>query len=379
MIHGLKPVLAMVLVQIISTGMTISYKLAINDEMNLRILIAYRSIFATLFIAPIAFFVERGVRPKLTWTILFQSFLCALFGFSLSQNMYIESMHLTNATFPAAMTNLIPGITFTLAVIFRLESLRFKSLEGKLKVGGTVFGIGGAMLLTFYRGVELPIWSSDLLHIQHQLKHVSGITPLGAMLAVGSCVSYSIWLIIQTKLSQSYPCYYSSTALIVSMASIQSSGFALCTVRDWSEWKLGWNVRLFSAIYSGVVASGVMITLIAWCVKVRGPLFASVFSPLGLVLVALTGSVLLNEKLYLGCVIGGVVIAIGLYFVLWGKARELKRLARLMPVTNSTDSEAQSEASTSNANDDNNHAMIKNGEDKDDNNLAMIKNGEDAV
>ncbi|XP_026395984.1 WAT1-related protein At1g25270-like [Papaver somniferum] len=241
----------MVLVQIISTGMTIAYKLAINDEMNLRILIAYRSIFATIFIIPIAFFVEKGARPKLTWTILFQSFLCALFGFSLSQNMYIESMHLTSATFPAAMTNLIPAITFTMAVIFRLEKLRFRSLEGRLKVGGTVLGIGGAMFLTFYRGLELPMWSSDILHIEHGLGRVSGIKPLGAILSIGSCVSYSLWLIIQTKLSQSYPCYYSSTALIVSMASVQSAGFALCTVRDWSEWKLGWNVRLFSVIYSG--------------------------------------------------------------------------------------------------------------------------------
>ncbi|KAI3930284.1 hypothetical protein MKW92_033861 [Papaver armeniacum] len=363
MVHGMKPVFAMVLVQIISTGMTIAYKLAINDEMNLRILIAYRSIFATIFIVPIACFVERGARPKLTWTILFQSFLCALFGFSLSQNMYIESMDMTSATFPAAMTNLIPAITFTMAVIFRLEKLRFRSLEGRLKVGGTALGIGGAMFLTFYRGLELPLWYSNVLHIEHHIKHATGIKPLGEILSVGSRVSYSIWLIIQTKLSQSYSCYYSSTALIVSMAAIQSTGFALCTVRDWSQWKLGWNVRLFSVIYSGVVASGVMMTLIAWCVKVRGPLFASVFSPFGLVLVALTGSVLLNEKLHLGWVIGGVLIAIGLYFVLWGKARELKRLARLMPVTNSTDSEAQNETSTSHANDDNNHAPIKNGED----------------
>ncbi|KAI3882741.1 hypothetical protein MKW92_002990 [Papaver armeniacum] len=274
--------------------MTIAYKLAINDEMNLRILIAYRSIFATIFIVPIACFVPR---PKLTWTILFQSFLCALFGFSLSQNMYIESKDMTSATFP----------------LFHCGNLMFS-------------------------------------HIEHHIKHAIGIKPLGAILSVGSRVSYSIWLIIRP----SYPVTTQSHDLDSFMAAIQSIGFALCTVRDWSQWKLGWN---------GVVASGVMMTLIAWCVKVRGPLFASVFSPLGLVLVALTGSVLLNEKMHLGCVIGGVLIAIGLYFVLWGKAREMKRLARLMPVTNSTDSEAQSEASTSNANDDNNHAMIKNGED----------------
>ncbi|KAI3981853.1 hypothetical protein MKX01_017270 [Papaver californicum] len=362
-IQGLKPVLAMVAVQIISTGMTVAYKLAINDCMNLRILIAYRSIFATLCVVPIALYVERGARPKLTWTILFQSFLCGLFGFSLSQNLYIESMDLTSATFPAVMTNLIPAITFFMAVVFKLEILSLSSLEGKLKVGGTLLGISGAMLLIFYRGIEIPIWSTNFLNIKHHFRPVHGKKILGSMMSMGSCMSYSTWLIIQTKLSQSYPCYYSSTALVVSMASIQSIGFALCTVRDWSAWKLG-NVRLISAIYSGVMASGVMMTLIAWCVKVRGPLFASVFSPVGLVLVALTGSVLLNEKLHLGCVISGVLIAIGLYFVLWGKAREMRRMSRLMPLTNPTDSEARSDAaSTSTANDASNNAVVNNGED----------------
>ncbi|KAI3959859.1 hypothetical protein MKW92_015194 [Papaver armeniacum] len=325
MFHGWRPLLAMVVVQVISTGMTVVYKLAINDGMNLRVLTSYRSVVATLFISPIALVIERGVRPKLTWTILFHSFLCGLFGFSLSQNLYIESMDLTSATFPAAMANLIPGITFAMAAVLGIELFKFQSVEGKLKVAGTVLSLGGAMLLTFYKGVELPIWSINLLHINPPSEHRPTKSLLGAALAGGSCISYSVWLIIQTKLSQSYPCYYSSTALVISMAAIQSTIFALCTSRDWTEWKLGWNVRLLSVIYSGVVASGVMITLIAWCVKVRGPLFASVFSPLGLLLVALTGSVLLNEKLHLGFVLGGGLISVGLYFVLWGKAKEQKK------------------------------------------------------
>ncbi|MCL7033413.1 hypothetical protein MKW94_011014 [Papaver nudicaule] len=191
-----KPVLAMIAVQIISTGMTVAYKLAINDEMNLRILIAYRSLFASLFICPIAFFVERGARPPMTWTILLQSFLCGLFGFSLSQNLYIAGMDMTSATFPAAMTNLIPALTFMMAVFFRLEKLRLRALEGQLKVGGTLFGIGGAMLLTFYKGMEIPMRTIEFLHIQPHLQ-VARKPVLGSILSVMSCFSYSTWLIIQ--------------------------------------------------------------------------------------------------------------------------------------------------------------------------------------
>lgn len=42
------------------------------------------------------------------------------------------------------------------------------------------------------------------------------------------------------------------------------------------------------------------MSLLGWCVHKRGPLFASVFTPLMLVLVALAGSFLLDEKLHLG-------------------------------------------------------------------------------
>lgn len=46
--------------------------------------------------------------------------------------------------------------------------------------------------------------------------------------------------------------------------------------------------------------SGIAVTLIAWCVKMGGPLFVAVFQPLLLVMVAHAGSLLLDEKLHLG-------------------------------------------------------------------------------
>lgn len=142
------------------------------------------------------------------------------------------------------------------------------------------------MLLTFYRGVEVEIWSTnvDLLHHQNQAITAPNRTQpsqllLGSLLAVFSCLSYALWLILQvtscelespswpfsstryitfdfdcgqlqTKMGETYPCQYTSTALITSMASIQAVGFALCTERDWTQWKLGWNVRLLAVAYT---------------------------------------------------------------------------------------------------------------------------------
>lgn len=52
--------------------------------------------------------------------------------------------------------------------------------------------------------------------------------------------------------------------------------------------------------WQGVFASGLMFTVVAWCVRARGPLFVSIFQPLMLVMVGLMGSLFLEEKLHLG-------------------------------------------------------------------------------
>ncbi|GJN01245.1 hypothetical protein PR202_ga18496 [Eleusine coracana subsp. coracana] len=142
------------------------------------------------------------------------------------------------------------------------------------------------------------------------------------MLVMGSCFFYALWLILQARLSREYPFHYSSTALMCLMSTMQSVAFALCYDRDVAQWRLGFDVRLLSVVYSGVLASGVMLVVLSWCVKRRGPLFASVFNPLMLLVVAVLSSLLLAERLHLGSALGAVLIVMGLYAVLWGKGRE---------------------------------------------------------
>lgn len=58
-INKLKPVIVMIVIQFSYAGMNIFYKLAANDGMNLRVLVAYRWIFSTAFIAPLALIFDR--------------------------------------------------------------------------------------------------------------------------------------------------------------------------------------------------------------------------------------------------------------------------------------------------------------------------------
>ncbi|KAJ7968122.1 WAT1-related protein [Quillaja saponaria] len=336
-VKGWKAVMAMVVTQITYAGMNILYKLVAEDGMNLRILIAYRLMFASAFMLPLALILERNIRPKMTWVLLFQSFLCALLGGTLSQNLYIEGLALTSATFSAAVKDLIPATTFIIGIMFGLEKLAIGTLAGKFKVMGTVLGISGALVFTFYKGVDINIWSThinllhhyqhrDSHHVESSHSHLSFI--FGASLCLASCLTFTLWLIVQTKMSKKYPCPYSSTALMSVIASIQSVLFSLCIDRDWSQWRLGWNIRLATAAYTGIVSSGLAVTAITWCVNLKGPLFVSIFNPLCLVVVAILDSLLLNDKLNLGSILGGLLIICGLYMVLWGKSKEMKALSQ---------------------------------------------------
>ncbi|KAL4182703.1 hypothetical protein AMTRI_Chr11g151550 [Amborella trichopoda] len=336
-LKSLKPIALMVAVQVGFAGMNIFYKLAINAGMDLRVLVAYRFAIGAAFLGPIAFFLERKIRPKLTWTVLFQTFLCGLFGGTMNQNLYAAGMKLTSATFVCAMTNVIPAVTFILALFFRLEEVAIGTISSQAKVVGTLVGVGGAMLMTFYKGLAIHMQSSSV-QLMNASSPLSPHKPgnghvIGSLLVVASCFSFAIWLIIQAKLSEKFPAYYSSTALMCFMAAVQSFCYAKIMNRSWSAWKLGWDVKLLTVVYAGVVVSALLVSMMSWCIRRRGPLFVSMFNPLMLILVAIAGSLFLGETLHLGNILGSILIIAGLYMVLWGKNKEMKMDEAQLPVT----------------------------------------------
>ncbi|GMQ01751.1 hypothetical protein CsSME_00048285 [Camellia sinensis var. sinensis] len=116
------------------------------------------------------------------------------------------------------------------------------------------------MLLTLYKGAEIDIFSTNvnLLHKSqpHRGGHVAssheegGNHALGALLIVCCCFSAAAGLIVQAKMIREYPCLYSSTAMIIFCGTIQAVVFGLCMERDWNQWKLRWNIRLLTVIFT---------------------------------------------------------------------------------------------------------------------------------
>ncbi|CAL5027542.1 unnamed protein product [Urochloa decumbens] len=342
-VGGARPAVAMVAVELVFSALQIFIKLALDDGMDERVLVAYRLMFASAFLCPLAFFIERKKRPPLTMKVVLGLFLCGLFGIAINQNLLVLAMKLTNSTtIVTALSNLTPQSTFIVAILTRQEVVKLGKASGRAKLAGTLVGLGGAMVVTFYRGPELAFMhhlaraAGGGIHRHdpnHGLAAAANATTsaaarvAGSFLAIASCFSYAVWLAIQARVGEAFPCHYSIAALVCLSDGAQSALLALCFRRDAQHWRLGLGVRLYASAYAGLVASGFAFPLMSWCLRVRGPLYVAMFGPLIIVFVAVLSSVFLDETLHLGIALGAVLIVAGLYMVLWGKAREAQEKA----------------------------------------------------
>ncbi|XP_059641318.1 WAT1-related protein At5g64700-like [Cornus florida] len=325
-----KPYLAVLLVQAIYTVMFLLSKAAFNVGMNTFVFVFYRQAAATVFLAPLAYFFERKNAPPLPLVTLCKIFMLSLFGITLSLNFYGVALTYTSASLAAATTNCLPVITFFLAVLFRMETLKLKTTPGIAKIAGITICMAGAAAIAFYRGPTLKL----LLH-HHLLGHTHTQQPqlhvlptktwkTGCFLMFLSNFFWCFWLVLQGGVMKSYPSKLLLTTLQCFLSSIQSFVIAIALVRDPHEWQLGWNVKLLSVAYCGIVVTGVTYYLQAWVIEKKGPVFLAMSTPLALVFTIFSSAFLLGEIISLGSVLGGILLVGGLYSVLWGKNKEQK-------------------------------------------------------
>ncbi|XP_065014897.1 WAT1-related protein At1g09380-like [Musa acuminata AAA Group] len=335
------PTLAMVAVQVGFAGLNVLSKLALDDGMSPFVMIAYRQLVATLFLSPLAIFLERKACREITRRVIIQIFFCSVFGATLNQVLYFLGLKYSSPTIACALNNMLPAITFIMAVPFRMETVGIRTLGGQAKVMGTLLCVSGSMLMTFYRGSLIKVWRSHIHWRYAEEMTISSANnasdqnmAVGAALVISSCLAWAVWFIIQAKMSKSFSSPYTSSALMCFMAGVQCFVIAAGVERSFSAWALGWDIRLAASLYTGLVGSGLAVSLMSWCIQKRGPLFVSMFSPLLLVIVSILGWAILDEKLYVGSVTGSALIVGGLYSVLWGKGREIKKLRDVCQRTN---------------------------------------------
>ncbi|KAL6606480.1 hypothetical protein ACP70R_042133 [Stipagrostis hirtigluma subsp. patula] len=322
------PTVAMVATNVVIAIMTALIKQALNQGMNRLVLITFRQMAATVFLGPIAYFKERKTRPKFTAEIFGYMFLSGLLGPVLLQYTLFVGLDYTTATFAATFSNMLPVVTFLISVAFRFEALEVRSKSGSAKISGTLISLSGAMMLTFYKGSALTHSPSSISSPSSSGDRQAGGHGtvrwlLGSVSMLANVVGFALWLLLQRKFTRKYPAVYSATAYMSLFSFIQAGALALSIQRtSISVWALKGTIEIVTVVYCGVVASGIGYLLLTYCVEKRGPVFTAAFSPLSQIFVAGIDLFILHEPLYLGSVLGSILVILGLYLVLWGKREE---------------------------------------------------------
>ncbi|KAL2524847.1 WAT1-related protein [Abeliophyllum distichum] len=321
------PIITMIAIDLAFAISNILLKKIVTDGMDHLVFITYRQSISAVFLSPLAFFLERKSRPKLTLSILCHLFLSAIVGASLTQYLFLVGIEYTSATFSCAFINIVPVVTFLMALPFGLETLNIKYSSGRAKVIGTLVCLGGAILLTVYRGMPLVHFSGSQ-HVTQSIKLSLSKRrerwTIGSLAMFAGTLLWSSWFLLQSNIGNRYPCTYSSTAIMTFFSAIQSAILSLSIERNHSIWILKRKTDIFTVIYAGMVGSGLCFVGMSWCVKKRGPVFTAAFSPLVQIIAAMFDVPILHEQIHLGSLIGSITVMAGLYILLWGKNKEMK-------------------------------------------------------
>ncbi|KAL1289022.1 WAT1-related protein At3g30340-like isoform X2 [Arachis ipaensis] len=283
-----KPFVVMVAIDFCFAAVNIILKKVLEEGMNHLVFITYRLSIATILLAPIGYFRERNSRPRLTFRVLCYIFFSAIVG---------------------------------------LESVKIKCKSGRAKILGTLVCIGGALLLTLYKGKALFNYSSatSIAKTGTSSSSSSGRWTIGVVALILGTLFWSSWYIVQSSISKRFPCQYSSTAMMTFFGAIQAAFISFSIQHhDFSIWVLKGKLPIIAVLFSGMIGSGLCFVGMSWCVKKRGPVFTAAFSPLVQIMAAMIDIPILHEQLHLGSVLGSMLVMMGLYILLWGKSKEIQ-------------------------------------------------------
>ncbi|XP_050231181.1 WAT1-related protein At3g28050-like [Mercurialis annua] len=318
---------AMVVAEFIEMGISTVMKAAMSRGMSQFVYMFYSNALALFILIPSSFIYYRNrPLPKITGSIicriLFQAILSC--GLQITMNTGVKY---GSPTLYAAMTDLTPAFTFLIAVICRMEKLELRLQSSQAKSIGTIVSVGGALFVTLYKGqpiaLSLGLETTSSLH-GPLLGIISSNWILGGILCAASALILALLLVVQTWILEDYPAELMVTCITCSFVTVLSAIVALIVDNNLNAWILKPDVGLIAIVCSAILGVTIRSVIYAWACRKEGPLFTAMFKPLGMIIAIILGVSFLGDSLYFGSVIGGIIISIGFYTVIWGKAQEDK-------------------------------------------------------
>uniref|UniRef100_A0A2N9I7E0 WAT1-related protein n=1 Tax=Fagus sylvatica TaxID=28930 RepID=A0A2N9I7E0_FAGSY len=318
------PFSAMVAVECTNVVLNILFKAASLKGLSYYAFNVYSYALSTLVLLPLAFLIFKRTTelPTFKLSLLYRILLLGVLG-SVAQICGYKGIEYSSVTLASAISNLTPAFTFILALIFRMEKLALKSSSTRAKIMGTVVSISGALVVVLYEGPTIISTSSRSPSPSPQFPLSTSLSNwvIGGLLLAVEYLLFSMWYIVQTQVMRLYPSELIVVFLYNLCATIISAPVSLMVETNLSGWRLRPDIALVAVVYSGF-ASAFSNIVHTWGLHLKGPLYISMFRPLSIAIAAAIGVIFLGDALYLGSVVGAVIISIGFYAVIWGKAQE---------------------------------------------------------
>ncbi|KAE8699670.1 WAT1-related protein [Hibiscus syriacus] len=322
------PSLAMVGVEFSNVVISILFKAASLKGLSYYSFVAYCYVLGTLVFTILVLF-RKTVFPPLKFPLVSRLCLFAVTGY-LGLMCAYKGIDLGSPTLASAINNLTPAFTFILAVSFRMEKVELIRAATQAKIIGTITSISGALVITFYKGpLVIPSSSSSsssVLQLQRPLESSQSNWIIGGILEAIAYLLYSCCYILMAQIMKIYPEEIVVTFFFNLSVALLALPVCFMAQPQLSSWSLTDSVSVVAVLYTGLFGFSFSSCTHTWGVRLKGPVFVAIFRPTSIVIAAVMSATLLGEALYLGSVIGAVIITGGLYAVLWGKAKEAEEM-----------------------------------------------------
>ncbi|CAI5468355.1 unnamed protein product, partial [Closterium sp. Yama58-4] len=246
-------------------------KRALSEGVHALVFCVYRDAIALLALLPAAALAERSQHHLMSPKLLLPFFLLGLTGILGNQLLFLLGLNLTGPTTAAALQPSIPVFTLLLALLLGLDSLNLQQWRDQVRLVGLALCVGGAVLMAVpvLRRFPAPVTVTAMAYV------------VGALLM-----------------------------LLIALLSSPPSW----AITAWP---------LVAAVFAGVVTSALNYALMTAANRRVGPATVALYNPLQPVASATLSYLCLASPIFLGSVIGGILVLSGLYLVVWGaKAQE---------------------------------------------------------
>ncbi|KAJ1275953.1 hypothetical protein BS78_05G176100 [Paspalum vaginatum] len=324
---SMTPYVVAISIQLIYTGMFVISKAAFNQGTNTYVFIFYRQAVGSILLLLVALLQRKNARP-MSSRVLLKLFFIVLIGITLGVNLYHVSIKFTSATVASAADSSLPAITFFLALLLRMEDVKLRSSSGIAKVTSIALCLAGVFTIAFFAGPSIsPVnhhraFASDSAGSKPTVS--KGVWIKWTFLMIVANMVWSVWIVLQAVVLKEYPDKLIVTVAQCLFSTVQSFVVAVVAERDFSKWKLRFDIGLLAILYSASMVTAVSYYLQAWCIEMRGPMFFAAWTPLCFVFTIFCSPFFLGEIVHLGSVLGGILLVGSLYTMLWAQMNESK-------------------------------------------------------